>query len=449
MEIEVAYATSLPIAPEFRNTRVIRVLDLRNNVVQEDIGIRAKNIDSAPVDQYIFTVPREAEEQLASITAFLRQEPKTALTIKQAGFDSEKEVQLYKITFDEPIQPNTEVRFGVKIAYSHALTALPKKIPQVARQFVVFNSNIFLYSPYFTDEVKSTVQLPTQVVQSFTGGENIQHNGNKIVYGPFKSIMPESYELLRVHFEYTKPLLTVTELVRDLEVSHWGGNLAVEENYKLHHSGAQLENEFSRVTYQMTRMVHGQTNVLKDLTFRLPAQARDVYYRDDIGNVSTSHFRNELESSLLEIAPRFPLFGGWNYTWFHGYNVDLNKFDRYSQEKNEYILNVNFVENVQDMTIDKAVVRIVLPEGATNVHYTNFDSTGRYLVILEKHNVVRDHELPIQITYEYSSLRLLQKPLVASAAVFALFLMSTIFSKISFSIGTTPVSRVSVTHNGS
>ena len=112
-------------------------------------------------------------------------------------------------------------------------------------------------------------------------------------------------------------------------------------------------------------MVHGQTNVLKELTFQLPAQARDVYYRDDIGNVSTSHFRNDLESSLLEITPRFPLFGGWNYTWFHGYNVDLAKFDRYSKEQNEYILNVNFVENVSDMTIDKAIVRIVLPEGAT------------------------------------------------------------------------------------
>ena len=30
-------------------------------------------------------------------------------------------------------------------------------------------------------------------------------------------------------------------------------------------------------------------------------------------------------------------------------------------------------------------------------HYTNFDSTGRYLVILEKHNVVREHEQPIQV----------------------------------------------------
>lgn len=82
--------TTIPIAPKFRNTRVIRVVDLRANVVQEDIGIRAKNINSTPNNEYIFTLPQRAEEHVASVSAFLRQEPKTSLTIEQAGFDSEK-----------------------------------------------------------------------------------------------------------------------------------------------------------------------------------------------------------------------------------------------------------------------------------------------------------------------------------------------------------------------
>ena len=85
----------------------------------------------------------------------------------------------------------------------------------------------------------SLYRLTSQVVQAYTGGEHVQHNGNKIIYGPFHSIMPETFDALRVHYEFTKPLLTVTELVRDLQVSHWGGNLNVEENYKLHHSGAE------------------------------------------------------------------------------------------------------------------------------------------------------------------------------------------------------------------
>lgn len=127
----------------------------------------------------------------------------------------------------------------------------------------------------------------------------------------------------------------------------------------------RLEEEFSRITYQMTRMVHSQTNVLKDLTFRLPAGARDVYYRDEIGNVSTSHFRPDKDAAIFQFAPRYPLFGGWNYTWYHGYNVDLNKFVRYSKETGQYMLNVNFVDNVYDMAVDKLRLNIVLPEGAT------------------------------------------------------------------------------------
>jgi oligosaccharyltransferase complex subunit alpha (ribophorin I) len=41
------------------------------------------------------------------------------------------------------------------------------------------------------------------------------------------------------HFENSKPLITVTELQRDIEISHWGMNLAVEEHYALRNDGAR------------------------------------------------------------------------------------------------------------------------------------------------------------------------------------------------------------------
>lgn len=69
-----------------------------------------------------------------------------------------RELQLYKITFDTPVKPNDEIRFGVKIASTHKLNPFPAKVPQVSRQFVVYNDNVYVYSPYFTDEMKTTVQ---------------------------------------------------------------------------------------------------------------------------------------------------------------------------------------------------------------------------------------------------------------------------------------------------
>ena len=42
-------------------------------------------------------------------------------------------------------------------------------------------------------------------------------------------------------------------------------------------------------------------------------EASDVYYRDLIGNISTSNLRADYSvgESVLELQPRFPMFGGW------------------------------------------------------------------------------------------------------------------------------------------
>ena len=53
----------------------------------------------------------------------------------------------------------------------------------------------------------------------------------------------------------------------------------------------------------------------------LPASAADVYYRDEIGNISTSNLLALDDSVELEIRPRFPLFGGWQTRFYVGYNV--------------------------------------------------------------------------------------------------------------------------------
>jgi oligosaccharyltransferase complex subunit alpha (ribophorin I) len=53
----------------------------------------------------------------------------------------------------------------------------------------------------------------------------------------------------------------------------------------------------------------------------LPAAATDAYYRDEIGNISTSHMKILSDSVELDLRPRFPLFGGWKTRYVIGYNV--------------------------------------------------------------------------------------------------------------------------------
>jgi len=71
------------------------------------------------------------------------------------------------------------------------------------------------------------------------------------------------------------------------------------------------QGEWSRLEYQADPRQHGIAS-FRQLAAVLPRGARSLYFRDEIGNVSTSHvrhFRDKLEVALL---PRFPLFGGWS-----------------------------------------------------------------------------------------------------------------------------------------
>jgi oligosaccharyltransferase complex subunit alpha (ribophorin I) len=127
----------------------------------------------------------------------------------------------------------------------------------------------------------------------------------------------------------------------------------------------RLRGHFSRIDYIHAAQRRDVSTVVKSLEFEFPPEATDVYYRDEIGNVSTSNFRNEKSRSLLEIQPRYPMYGGWNYTWYHGYNVPLSSYVRYFPDQGKYAFQAKFVHSVSNSPVDRSVVKIVLPEGAS------------------------------------------------------------------------------------
>lgn len=56
-------------------------------------------------------------------------------------------------------------------------------------------------------------------------------------------------DTMKIHFENNAPFLTISSIIRTIEVSHWG-NIAVEETIDLRHTGAVLKGPFSRYDYQ-------------------------------------------------------------------------------------------------------------------------------------------------------------------------------------------------------
>ena len=112
---------------------------------------------------------------------------------------------------------------------------------------------------------------------------------------------------MQVHYENNRPFLEITRLHRTLELSMWG-NIAVEETVDVRHVGAKLKGSFSRLDFQRE---NSGVSAVKSFKTVLPASASGVYYRDDIGNISTSALRVLDDSVEVELRPRFPLFGGW------------------------------------------------------------------------------------------------------------------------------------------
>lgn len=69
------------------------------------------------------------------------------------------------------------------------------------------------------------------------------------------------------------------------------------------------------------------------------------------------------------------------------------------------------------------------------VHKTYLDTIGRYLIVLDKFNVLNDHSKNIQISYTYNSFEFLRKPLAVSACLLGAFLLSMVYSRMEFGIG--------------
>lgn len=69
--------------------------------------------------------------------------------------------------------------------------------------------------------------------------------------------------------------------------------------------------------------------------------------------------------SYLELTPRYPLMGGWNYTYSIGYKQPLEDVLRADKGGSKYTLAVPFVTPMKGVATDEVELRIILPEGAS------------------------------------------------------------------------------------
>uniref|UniRef100_A0A1A9WEW0 Dolichyl-diphosphooligosaccharide--protein glycosyltransferase subunit 1 n=1 Tax=Glossina brevipalpis TaxID=37001 RepID=A0A1A9WEW0_9MUSC len=427
------------ITSKIINQNVERSIDLSTQVVRETVKITTEDNAGLPFNEYNFVFPESTAPHVSFISA---KHTSKKLTMRKTSEGNTN----FIITFPEAAPSQV---FYVEIVYTNQIKAYPEEIKQSDKQFVRYVGPLYFYSAYKTRFQKTQVKLATSNIISYTQVKPYAVSSNKIKYGPHEDIAGYSKELMTVHYENQTPFMSVNRLERTIQVSHWG-NIAVEESIFLTHIGAKLKGSFSRYEFQKDGR-SGQASIKSYKTI-LPASAFGVYYRDTNGNISTSNMNVMKESVELELRPRFPLFGGWKTQYILGYN--LPSFEYLFNNDDDYVLRMRVIDHIfDDMIVDEAVVKIILPEGSANIQlippyrikreadtlsYTYLDTFGRPTIVFSKTNMVENHMSDFELKYKFPKIFLLQEPLLIITFVFIIFLFTVIFKRLDFSIAVHP-----------
>ncbi|KAK5934432.1 hypothetical protein CgunFtcFv8_014832 [Champsocephalus gunnari] len=433
---------------------VKRTVDLSTHLAKITAEIVLSNQGSSAAHNFILAIEAELVPNLAYIGASVKgdEEDDGTLELQQTTIQGQSGA-FYKVQLPSSLAPGAQLKAKLEMTFSHVLQPFPSQITQAERQLVVFQGNHYMYSPYPIRSQTTRVRLASKTVESYSKLGNPSKNDEIIEYGPFRDMAPFSEDTLKIHYENNSPFLTISNIVRTIEVSHWG-NIAVEETINLRHTGAVLKGPFSRYDYQ--RQSDSGISSVKSFKTILPASAQDVYYRDEIGNISTSHLQVLDDSVEVEVRPRFPLFGGWKTHYMIGYN--LPSYEYLYTLGDQYSLKMRLVDHVyDDQVIDFLTVKIILPEGARNIqmdtpykidrkpnqlHYTYLDTFGRPVLVASKSNLVEHHIQDVMVHYNFNRILMLQEPLLVVAAFYILFFTVIIYVRLDFAITKDPAAEV-------
>lgn len=213
-----------------------------------------ENAGSDLVSEILLSFPENQANHLAHLTAKLIEGKGKGKTsgvglpvevVHPEGVPSS--LTIYSVTLPKGIAKGDSLTLDVLAVFTHTLEPFPEKITQADIQLLLFQESAHYLSPYAVKFQSLTVKLPDARIESYTKLDSAKLQGSELKYGPYENLPPFSYLPIVVHFENNRPFAVAKELVREIEISHWG-NVQVTEHYDLVHGGAQIKGEFSRLT---------------------------------------------------------------------------------------------------------------------------------------------------------------------------------------------------------
>ncbi|GAM85728.1 hypothetical protein ANO11243_037360 [Dothideomycetidae sp. 11243] len=446
----------------FQHNNLVRTISLAKSYAKETVNVVVENVDKEAQSEYYIPFEASTIARVGSVEVKDKNNADNAFQKPEVvQYDADSATQYYLITLPKALAPKEKITLSISWNVLSTLAPLPALIDQADKQYVQYRFSAYTPSAYKTVKQKTNLKLPTTDVPDYTkfdvnaeGKEDPQKQGASFTYGPYADVPAGAQQQASVRYEFTKPLLHASLLERDIEVSHWGGNLATEERYWLENRGAHLKTQFSRYKWQQSQYYNPASSAAKQLTIPLAIGSLNPYFTDDIGNVSTSRFRSNSKEALLELKPRYPLFGGWKYKFRIGWDANLKNSLRKLKSGDGYALKVPFLEGPKEaegIEYERVVLRIVLPEGAQNIkyetnahiissaiskHQTFMDTLGRTTLQLTALNVADEaRDRDVVVTYDYPFLAGFRKPIVIFSSILGVFATAWVISRMDVSIG--------------
>ncbi|EKM80291.1 hypothetical protein AGABI1DRAFT_113490 [Agaricus bisporus var. burnettii JB137-S8] len=458
----------------FENSAIVRTVALGGSVVHVTTTIAIKSLAD---EQDIYTVSFPRRERDASSFLEVRvKNQKDPLQIREKPFYGNAKFTEVDVVLPEKLAVNATLNLVVETIQTHMTDPWPEFASQTDQQALRYTTDLYVISRYPTlvqrTKIKALVPriisytTPTNV-DAFTTGNVVAKSGAVVTYGPFSSIpvstnkdfLKTYQQPVTVRYYHEQPVLEVTSYKRAVEISHWGSNINTEDQVILKNAGPKLKGHFSRVDYQGQLYKGSQVpHVLHSLSLDLPPGIDNVYYYDQIGNVSTSKLnvapavaKGEpvVKTSLLNMKLRYPLMGGWNYTFTVGWDADLAGVAGYNSATGEYNVEIPIMTTIPGAVVNQHELKIVLPEGATDVevvtpypsltlwldkHTAYLDTIGRPAIMFEYKDLTPAHAKNIYVRYKLSSGDHFRKPVAVSAVFFGLFFFTFVVRRIDLTI---------------
>ncbi|KAH7887746.1 Ribophorin I [Phlebopus sp. FC_14] len=444
----------------FENTAIVRSIELGGSLVHVSTTYAIKALEPDQTTYHI-ALAKDERDKTSWIEAKVKGQTK-ALDIVELG--ETRAGHLLAVTLPKMLSVNGTMNLVLETVQTHATRVYPQRAAQTDPQLLKYDTNLFVLSPYATLVQRTKIKSSSPNILSYSTPEGVDEfvrdgsatkSGATITYGPYYNVVPSAnsqfvsqyQQMVSVYYRFDYPVLEVTKLRRSAEISHWGANLNIEDKIYLHNAGPTLKGHFSRLEHQSQNYFRRlSSHILSDLTLHLPPGITSAYFYDLNGNVSTSNLRSSPSVSktskgnqygILEMRPRYPVLGGWNYSFTLGFNTPLQDSVSWDATNEKYIIGVPVMTHIPGSVVDEAEIRIILPEGATEVesispfatrstavstHIAYLDTVGRPTISFAYDDLTDKHAGMIYVSYKIPIAAHLKKPVAIATAFLSLFL---------------------------